>query len=124
MGHNMLRINNNGYFFIPDVPKKIRGLKQGNPVLSILYNLTIKPFLCSILTDPLYHGYQIKYLSDHLLYNKAQPLTYKFKILYYEDGVLAFVQDLLHIIRMNIGIVCKKYHGINHASMIRYLIVA
>lgn len=104
----MLRININGYFFITDVPKKIRGLKQGNPVSSILYNLAIKPFLCSILTDPLYHGYQIKYLSNHPLYDEAQQLiTYKFKILCYADYDLAFVQDLLYIIRINIGIVCK-----------------
>ncbi|GAN11669.1 hypothetical protein MAM1_0799d11250 [Mucor ambiguus] len=55
---NLLRINVNGYF-TQEIPKH-RGLKQDNPISSILYNLAIiEPFLRPIINDPLYYGYQM-----------------------------------------------------------------
>ncbi|GAN11541.1 conserved hypothetical protein, partial [Mucor ambiguus] len=98
MGQNLLRINVNGYF-TDDVPK-LRGLKQGGPISSILYNLAIEPFLRSILSDPTYHGYQMQYAVDHPNYNAANPLVYVSKILCYADDAFVFVQDLPDLARL------------------------
>lgn len=99
MGQNLLRINVNGYF-TDDVPK-LRGLKQGDPLSSILYNLAIEPFLRSILNDPLYSGYQMQYASDHPNYNVAEPVVHVSKILCYADDAFVFVQDLPDLARLN-----------------------
>ncbi|KAK4518914.1 uncharacterized protein ATC70_009140 [Mucor velutinosus] len=98
MGQNLLRINVNGYF-TDDIPK-LRGLKQGDPISSILYNLAIEPFLRSILNDPLYHGYQMQYATDHPNYNANDPLVHVSKILCYADDAFVFVQDLPDLARL------------------------
>ena len=107
MGQNLLRINVNGYF-TKDVPK-LRGLKQGDPVSAILYNLAIEPFLRSILNDPLYQGYQMKYDATHPLYSTEAPLVHTTKILCYADDALAFVQNRNDLQRLeyHLEIYCK-----------------
>jgi hypothetical protein len=104
---NLLRINVNGYF-TQEIPKH-RGLKQGDPISSILYNLAIEPFLRSILNDPLYHGYQMQYAADHPLYNAASPQIYVSKILCYADDAFVFAQDLPDLERLeyHLDIYCK-----------------
>ncbi|CAO0789273.1 unnamed protein product [Mucor circinelloides] len=107
MGQNQLRININGYF-TDDVPK-LRGLKQGDPISSILYNLAIEPFLRSVITDPLYKGYQMRYAPDHPLYQAEAPEIHQTKILCYADDAFAFIQDLPDLARLeyHLNVYCQ-----------------
>jgi hypothetical protein len=107
MGQNLLRINVNGFF--TDAVPKLRGLKQGDPISSILYNLAIEPFLRSILTDPLYTGYQMQYANDHPNYNAADPVIHTSKILCYADDAFVFVKDLPDLARLeyHLGVYCQ-----------------
>ncbi|GAN11867.1 conserved hypothetical protein, partial [Mucor ambiguus] len=55
MGDNVIRININGH--LSSEVAKLRGLKQGDPLSPILYNLAFEPFLLAILHDRQFQGY-------------------------------------------------------------------
>ncbi|CEP17652.1 hypothetical protein [Parasitella parasitica] len=58
MGDNVIRINLNGH--LSTEVAKLRGLKQGDPLSPILYNLTFEPFLLSIINDSQFKGYTME----------------------------------------------------------------
>lgn len=49
MGDNLIRISINGH--LSSEVAKLRGLKQGDPLSPVLYNLAFEPFLLSIIYD-------------------------------------------------------------------------
>lgn len=96
MAKNTIRINING-FFTEDV-HKLRGLKQGDPISPILYNLAFEPFLRSILNDEHFHGYNM--LPD-LVADSSTEDTINTKILCYADDALVLVHDIEDLSRLN-----------------------
>ena len=83
-----IRINVNGFLTSP-VPQK-RGLRQGDPLSPVLFNLAFEPFLQRILTDDRFSGFQPLPRHDNLALDAPAPL----KILAYADDALVFLKDL------------------------------
>jgi hypothetical protein len=95
--NNNIRINING-FFSDNVNKK-RGLKQGDPISCILYNLFFELFLRSILLDDNIDGCDFKLketvpAANHISQSKRT------KILCYADDALVFFHSPNDLIRL------------------------
>lgn len=86
MGDNQIRINLNGH--LSTAVAKLRGLKQGDPLSPILYNLAFEPFLLAILQDRHFQGYMMG--------------TARTKLLCYADDALVFVHDANDLTRLQL----------------------
>ncbi|CEP16721.1 hypothetical protein [Parasitella parasitica] len=86
MGDNLIHININGP--LSSAVAKLRGLKQGDPLSPILYNLAFEPFLLLIIHDRHFSGYVM-----------GQERT---KILCYTDDALVFVHNASDLGRLQV----------------------
>jgi len=86
MGNNLIRINLNGHLSCEIA--KLRGLKQGDPLSPILYNLAFEPFLLAIINDRQFQGYLMG--------------AERTKVLCYADDALVFVHDPGDLSRLQI----------------------
>lgn len=85
---NKVRININGFFTDPITQQ--RGLRQGDPLSPLLFNLALEPFLLSILQDQHLHGYiSPSTLPANTLRDNAPGI----KCLAYADDVCVLLQD-------------------------------
>lgn len=90
---NKIKINVNGFLSEHDISKK-RGLKQGDPISCILYNLSLEPLLRTVLDDPAIVGYNFTQRRG------LAPLP-PIKLLSYADDTLLFLRntdDFVHIL--------------------------
>ncbi|OBZ80695.1 Transposon TX1 uncharacterized protein, partial [Choanephora cucurbitarum] len=83
---NQVRINVNGYFSHPITQQ--RGLRQGDPLSPILFNLALEPFLRHILQDTTYRGFTFPPLPSVAVVAPA-PI----KVLAYADDICVFLSD-------------------------------
>ncbi|KAG0782877.1 hypothetical protein G6F21_010864 [Rhizopus arrhizus] len=97
LANNRIKINVNG-FISADVFKR-RGLKQGDPISPILYNLALEPFLRSVLQDSTYSGYTMD-LQPHLVTGGSTDTSVNVKILCYADDTLVFIKNLQDLSRL------------------------
>ncbi|KAG0981226.1 hypothetical protein G6F26_011621 [Rhizopus arrhizus] len=97
LANNRIKINVNG-FISADVFKR-RGLKQGDPISPILYNLALEPFLRSVLQDTTYSGYTMA-LQPHLGTGGSTDTSVNVKILCYADDTLVFIKNLQDLSRL------------------------
>ncbi|KAK4519269.1 uncharacterized protein ATC70_009501 [Mucor velutinosus] len=98
MGDNLIRINLNGH--LSSEVAKLRGLKQGDPLSPILYNLAFEPFLLAIINDRQFQGYLMG--------------TERTKLLCYADDALVFVHDSADLARLQIHM--SRYCGASNAK--------
>lgn len=90
LAYNKIKVNVNGHY--TDSVRKQRGLKQGDPISPILYNLAFEPFLRGVLSDSRMHGYTMTLREDlQVPDDHNAPLTTK--LLCYADDVLIFVHN-------------------------------
>lgn len=86
MGDTLIRINLNSHLSLPVA--KLRGLKQGDPLSSILYNLAFEPFLLAVIHDRAFQVYIIGSLQ--------------IKVLCYADNALVFLHDANDLAQLRI----------------------
>jgi hypothetical protein len=91
------------FVFFTEEVHKLRGLKQGDPISAILYNLAFEPFLGSILNDALFQGYNL--IADSAVATTVGTVlneAINTKILCYADDALVFLQDVDDLSRLKI----------------------
>ncbi|KAG0930594.1 hypothetical protein G6F32_011943 [Rhizopus arrhizus] len=88
---NRVRININGHFTEP--VNQLRGLRQGDPLSPLLFNLALEPFLQHVLQDHTLHGY-----SFTPALGSTPPLT--LKVLAYADDVCVFLSSHADFLRV------------------------
>ena len=83
-----LRINVNGHLSKPVLQR--RGLRQGDPISPVLFNLAFEPLLRRLLQDELFQGItlSVPQVSDQRM-GPSTPI----KVLAYADDVVCFLKD-------------------------------
>jgi hypothetical protein len=79
--HNQVQVNING-FFTEDI-LQTRGLRQGNHLSSLLFNIALEPLLLSIHNDPHY--------IDYILHTPNSNVV--IKCLAYADDICALISN-------------------------------
>jgi hypothetical protein len=102
---NEVRINVNGFFTEPIIQE--RGLRQGDPLSHLLFNLALEPFLLSILHDQQLKGYKSPsaFVTDSESYLKC---------LAYADDVCVLLQDHNDLHRLQIHM--QQYGAVSNAK--------
>ncbi|KAG1447516.1 hypothetical protein G6F46_011395 [Rhizopus delemar] len=86
--NNSVPINVNGFF--TDTVNQERGLRQGNPLSSLLFNIALEPLLLSIQQDQQYQGYLPSDGTD----------SQRIRCIVYADDICAFVKDVADFDRL------------------------
>ncbi|KAG0803765.1 hypothetical protein G6F20_013235 [Rhizopus arrhizus] len=104
-----ISININGFLTTPFVAQ--RGLRQGDPLSPLLFNIAFDPFLRLISSDPLYRGFSFGQLQDtRSPDDNSRPPSDNtcppppVKILAYADDVLVFLHSPSDFIRLKYAI--------------------
>ncbi|KAG1152986.1 hypothetical protein G6F37_000053 [Rhizopus arrhizus] len=90
---NAVRININGYF--TNRIDQRRGLRQGNPLSPLLFNIALESFLQHILQDSFFQGFQFQVVSNSAI-TTSNTMPSPLKVLAYADDVcvlLHFTDD-------------------------------
>jgi hypothetical protein len=107
MANNTIEVNVNG--FITKEVHKLRGLRQGDLLSPILYNLAFEPFLRSILNDEHFGGYSMRADSGVADGDNTVEESITTKILCYTNDALVLVHDVdeLYRLKSHMGLFCN-----------------
>ncbi|KAG0806624.1 hypothetical protein G6F20_010985 [Rhizopus arrhizus] len=102
---NEVRVNVNGYF--TDLVQQQRGLRQGDPLSPLLFNIALEPLLRHVIQDPSFTGFVPTTYDDPP--SDGVPST--LKVLAYADDVCVFLHSF------------EDYHRLQH-HLNRYSLVS
>ncbi|KAG1388755.1 hypothetical protein G6F59_015827 [Rhizopus arrhizus] len=87
---NAVRININGYF--TNRIDQRRGLRQGDPLSPLLFNIALEPFLRHILQDSSFQGFQFQLVSNSVT-TTSNTMPPPLKVLAYADDVCVLLHS-------------------------------
>ncbi|KAG1029226.1 hypothetical protein G6F43_014018 [Rhizopus delemar] len=87
---NAVRININGHF--TNKVDQRRGLRQGDPLSPLLFNIALEPFLRHILQDSSFQGFQFQSVSNSDT-TTSNIVPSPLKVLAYADDVCVLLQS-------------------------------
>ncbi|EIE91397.1 hypothetical protein RO3G_16108 [Rhizopus delemar RA 99-880] len=107
---NSISVNVNGS--LSDSIQQLRGLRQGDSISPILFNLTIEPFLLSILHNEIIDGYCLKArrFNSDLQLTAPRPV----KLLAYADDILIFINSKEEFLELQERL--KVYNGASNSQ--------
>ncbi|CEP07325.1 hypothetical protein [Parasitella parasitica] len=103
---NDVYININGYF--TSAVRQERGIRQGDPLSPLLFDVALEPFLLSIIQDPSFHGFRARDGTSNA--PVSSPVSPAIKCLAYADDVCVFLRDELDLHRL-------QTHMTNYAAV-------
>jgi hypothetical protein len=110
---NSIHVNINGFLTKPIAQR--RGIRQGDSISPVLFNLAIEPFLLSIINNPDISGYSLQHTK--LPHNVQTPWVSPapVKILAYADDVLTFVKTHSELLELQRRL--KVYNRASNAKI-------
>ncbi|KAG1575735.1 hypothetical protein G6F47_013438 [Rhizopus delemar] len=108
---NSISVNVNGS--LSDSIQQLRGLRQGDSISPILFNLAIEPFLLSILHNEIIDGYCLKArrFNSDLQLTAPRPV----KLLAYADDILIFINSKEEFLELQERL--KVYNGASNSQI-------
>ncbi|KAG0857767.1 hypothetical protein G6F16_013468 [Rhizopus arrhizus] len=108
---NSISVNVNGS--LADSIQQLRGLRQGDSISPILFNLAIEPFLLSILNNEIIDGYCLKarISNSDLQLTAPRPV----KLLAYADDILIFINSKEEFLELQERL--KVYNGASNSQV-------
>ncbi|KAG1061168.1 hypothetical protein G6F42_027751 [Rhizopus arrhizus] len=96
-GHTQVRVNVNG--FLSESFSTQRGMRQGDPISPLLFNIIFDPFLRAINQDPTIRGFDFQHIASTntrfpSFFTNNAPSAGPVKVLAYADDTLVFLNDL------------------------------
>jgi exonuclease III len=104
---NKIKVNINGNF-TNDIYQQ-RGLRQGDPLSPLLFNLALEPFLLSIKNDPGFQGFAFSPLNLPTI----DPMPLALKCMAYADDVCVFLSNPADLTRLHDHI--QAYTAVSNA---------
>ncbi|KAK4520638.1 uncharacterized protein ATC70_006516 [Mucor velutinosus] len=107
---NSMYINVNGYF--TSAVKQERGIRQGDPLSPLLFDVALEPFLLSILQDTCFHGFKASNGASADMVSSRDPPAVK--CLAYADDVCVLLRDELDLYRLQLHM--ANYAAVSNAK--------
>ncbi|KAG1577598.1 hypothetical protein G6F48_012568 [Rhizopus delemar] len=108
---NSISVNVNGS--LSDSIQQLRGLRQGDSISPILFNLAIEPFLLSILHNEIIDGYCLKARRSNSDLQLTAPRPVK--LLAYADDILIFINSKEEFLELQERL--KVYNGASNSQV-------
>ncbi|KAG0735225.1 hypothetical protein G6F23_011743 [Rhizopus arrhizus] len=109
---NAVRININGYF--TNRIDQRRGLRQGDPLSPLLFNIALEPFLRHILQDSSFQGFQFQLVSNSVT-TTSNTMPPPLKVLAYADDVCVLLHSTDDYCRLHHHL--DRYGSVSNATV-------